>query len=449
MLEPISLYQEPISVSKAEQHAQLASTRPEHVQVGLGLSRWNEAFWVATEAILEHRLRSSLTVIGIVIGVAVVTFVAALLEGAESFVRRSAEGLGPGVVRVDKAAFQDFIGDGQAFAEALAKRPDLTIDDLVALRQRIGDRLEVGAQVDAALPVQRGNRSLDGIAVQGVTANAAALVSIKVASGRDLTDLDDQYRRAVCLIGADVADYLFPDRDSLGQRIKVGAAEYEVIGIAAPRGSSFGASQDSFIQIPLGTYAKVFGERSRSIGLLLKAKPGTELSSEEVEDLARFGLRLVRRLQPGAADNFSLTTAKSVEAVAGRLTSVVALVLYPLTAIALAVGGIVVMNMMLASVTERTREIGIRLAIGARRRDILAQFLIESTLLTLVGGAVGALSAMGLVWIAAKIANFPLAVPLWALATAVLVSIVVGLVFGVVPARRASKLNPIEALRKE
>ncbi|MFN8003016.1 MAG: FtsX-like permease family protein [Acidobacteriota bacterium] len=222
-----------------------------------------------------------------------------------------------------------------------------------------------------------------------------------------------------------------------------------MIGIAAPRGSSFGASQDSFIQIPLGTYAKVFGERSRSIGLLLKAKPGTELSSEEVEDLARFGLRLVRRLQPGAADNFSLTTAKSVEAVAGRLTSVVALVLYPLTAIALAVGGIVVMNMMLASVTERTREIGIRLAIGARRRDILAQFLIESTLLTLVGGAVGALSAMGLVWIAAKIANFPLAVPLWALATAVLVSIVVGLVFGVVPARRASKLNPIEALRKE
>jgi putative ABC transport system permease protein len=288
-----------------------------------------------------------------------------------------------------------------------------------------------------------------------VTANTAELTSLKIASGRELTDFDDEYRRPVCIIGADVADYLFPDRDPAGQTIKVGAADYQVIGVAASRGSSFGASQDGFIQLPLGTFNKVFGTRSRSVSLIVKARPNASdspdplIEIDRVEDLARFGMRQVHKLQPGQPDDFSVTTAKSVEAFAGRITGIIAIVLYPLTGIALGVAGIVVMNMMLASVTERTREIGIRLSIGARRKDILAQFLIESTLLTLSGGLVGVLIAVVLVWLASKITGFPLSVPLWALSTALIMSSTVGLVFGVVPARRASKLDPIEALRKE
>ncbi len=421
----------------------------------LGFSHWIEALKVAVAAILSHQLRSLLTVIGIVIGIAVVTIVAALLEGAQGFISDTAAGLGPGVVRIDKASFQEFVGDAQAFAEARAKRPDLTPDDVRDLRARIGDRMEVGAQVDAVLPVQRGNLSLKGINVQGVTANTAELTSLKIASGRELTDFDDEYRRPVCIIGADVADYLFPDRDPAGQTIKVGAADYQVIGVAASRGSSFGASQDGFIQLPLGTFNKVFGTRSRSVSLIVKARPNASDSSDSlveidrVEDIARFGMRQVHRLQPGQPDDFSVTSAKSVEAFAGRITGIIAIVLYPLTGIALGVAGIVVMNMMLASVTERTREIGIRLSIGARRRDILAQFLIESTLLTLFGGLVGVLIAVLLVWLASKITGFSLTVPLWALSTALIMSSTVGLVFGVVPARRASKLDPIEALRKE
>lgn len=418
-------------------------------RIKFGFSRWGEAFRVAVSAILANRLRSSLTIIGVVIGVAVVTFVAALLEGAQTYIKQTASELGPGIARIDKASFQDFLGDAQSFAEALSKRPDITIEDIEGLRQRIGDRMEVGAQIDAALPAQRGNNSLQGIAVQGVTANIAALSTIKIARGRELTDFDDDNRRSVCVIGSDVDEFLFPDRESLGQIIKLGSAEYEVIGVAVPRGSSFGASQDGFVQIPLGTFAKVFGARSRSISMLVKPKPGVEVPNEQVEEIARFGMRSQRRLSYGDSDNFSIITAKSVEAVTSLLTRIVGSVLYPLTAIALGVGGIVVMNMMLASVTERTREIGIRLAIGARRKDILAQFLLESSLLTLAGGLVGMMISTGLVWISAKLSGFPIAVPLWALFAAILISCTVGVVFGVFPARRASRLSPIEALRKE
>lgn len=435
------------SVSRASASAVQAQGRIFHIK--FGFSRWGEALRVAFSAILANRLRSFLTVIGIVIGVAVVTFVAALLEGAQNYIKETASSLGPGIARIDKASFQDFLGDAQSFAEALSKRPDITIEDINGLRQRIGDRMEVGAQIDAALPAQRGNNSLQGVAVQGVTANIAALSTIKIARGRDLTDFDDENRRSVCVIGSDVDEFLFPDREALGQIMKLGSAEYEVIGVAASRGSSFGASQDGFVLIPLGTFAKVFGARSRSISMLVKAKPGANVPNEQVEEIARFGMRTQRRLSYGDSDNFSIITAKSVEAVTSLLTRIVGSVLYPLTGIALGVGGIVVMNMMLASVTERTREIGIRLAIGARRKDILAQFLLESSLLTLAGGLVGMLISSALVWASAKLSGFPIAVPLWALFAAILISCLVGIVFGVFPARRASRLSPIEALRKE
>jgi putative ABC transport system permease protein len=414
-----------------------------------GFSRWAEALRVALAAILAHRLRSLLTVIGIVIGIAVVTVVAALLEGAQEFINKTAAGLGPGIVRIDKASFQDFVGDAQAFAEARAKRPDVTLDDYRGLRERLKDRLEVAARIDASLPIGRGGRNLDGIVVQGGTSNISELTTIKLDRGRMLTEFDDQYRRPVCLIGKDVDEYLFPETDAIGRFIKLGGSEYEVVGVAAPLGSSIGASQDAFVQIPLGTFTRIFGTRSRSISLLTRARSDQTLANSEVEELTRIAMRLQRSLQPGDDDNFSVTTSKSIEAFAGRITAIVALVLYPLTGIALGVAGVVVMNMMLASVTERTREIGIRLAIGARRSDILIQFLIESTLLTLAGGLIGVVFAALLVQLAALLTGFSLVVPVWALVAAITVSSSIGIIFGVFPARRAARLDPIEALRKE
>lgn len=413
------------------------------------LQNWVEGLQIALDSVLSNRLRSGLTIIGVVIGIAVVTLVAALLEGAQRFIADTAAGLGPEIVRIDKAAFQDFKGDGQAFVEARARRPDITIEQLSQLRERLGKRLDIGGQVDASLPVQNGNRSLDGIVFQGVTPNITALSVLKLQWGRELTPLDDQYRRAVCVIGSDVADYLFPTDIPAGKLIKLGTNQYEVVGVYAPRGSSIGASQDGFVQVPLGTYAKAFGARSRSIAILAKAKPEYELSTAELVEQVEFGMRQVRRLQPSEENDFSVTTAKSIEAFAGQITGIVAAVLYPLTTIALVVGGIVVMNMMLASVTERTREIGIRMALGARKKDILIQFLTESVLLTSFGGIIGIGLAAGLIWAVVRLTALPLRLPLWALGASLVQSLLVGVIFGVVPARRAARLDPIEALRTE
>ncbi|MBL8191668.1 MAG: ABC transporter permease [Acidobacteria bacterium] len=411
--------------------------------------RWVESLHIARDAILSNRLRSLLTVFGVVIGVAVVALVAALLESAQGFIADQTAGLGPGIARVEKAAFQDFVGDAQEFEEAKAKRPDVTIENLKTLRDRLGDRLEIGAQVGASLPVRFDNQTVNGVAIQGVTANIPFLSTLKLERGRELSEFDDLYRREVCVIGADVADFLFPAADPIGKTIKLGVFPYEVIGVYAPVGSSIGASQDSFVQMPLGSFAKLFGARSRSIGLLAKAKPGLAMTDDELEETLRFGMRQLRRLQPGEKDNFSITTAKKVQEFAGTITGIAAAVLFPLTAIALIVAGIVVMNMMLASVTERTREIGIRMAIGARRRDILAQFLIESTLLTVVGGSLGLLIATGLAWLFSKLSGLTVGLPLWAAVAALTVAVTVGIVFGVFPARRAARLDPIEALRSE
>ena len=411
------------------------------------LWRWGEAVRVAWGAITGNRLRSVLTVSGVTVGVATVVLVAALLQGAQAFIVAQTASFAPSVVRVDKASFQDFAGDGQAFAEAVAKRPDLLPEDLAFLRARYGAQLEIGAQADAGLPVRRGGQTLQGIVVQGVTPNITALTNVEVQYGREFTAADDEYRRPVCIIGTDVADNLFAGLNPLGQELRVGQLPYQIIGVAKPRGSLFGNSQDGFVMLPLGTFTRLFGTRARSLALLARGRAG--VSREETEEIIRSGLRLRRKLDFADADNFSIVTAKSVQAFTGKLTGLVGAIVFPLTGIALAVGGVVVMNMMLASVTERTREIGIRMALGARRGDILTQFLIEATLLTLLGGLLGLLVAVGLVYLIAYFTGLPVAVPLWAVAAAFLVSCTVGLVFGVVPARRAAKLDPIEALRAE
>ncbi len=428
----------------------LAGINPAALPIRSKTQHWLEAARIAFDAIVANRLRSSLTVLGVIVGVAVVALVASLLEGAQRFIAEQAAGLGPGIAKIEKAAFQDFIGDGQAFTEARAKRPDLTLEHLAALRVRLKDRIEIGSLTGASLPVRYENQSLNGLTIQGVTANIVELSTLRVARGRGFGEFDDQYRRNVCVVGNDVADLLFPVTDAIGKTVKLGSTPYEIIGVYAPLGSSVGASsQDAFVQVPLQTFAKQFGARSRSLGLLARAREGTAINDDDLEDALRFGMRQVQRLGPGEADDFSITTAKKIQAFASTITAIAAAVLFPLTGIAVAVAGIVVMNMMLASVTERTREIGIRKALGARRRDILAQVLVEATMLTVAGGLVGLLIAALMIFAGAKLTGYSISLPLWAACAALTVSVTVGVVFGVYPARRAARLDPIEALRSE
>ncbi len=409
-----------------------------------------ELITLAWDSIRASPTRSVLTVVGVVVGVAVVVIVAALLQGAQAFVVQSTAGFAPDVLRIEKAAFQDFGGDGQAFVEATAKRPDIYVEDLEYLEEQLGGEIEFGAQGDAVLPARRLSKTLVGVSIQGVTPNITNLSNISVAYGRDLTETDDRFRRNVCVIGQDIVDELFPNSGAIGQEIRLGQVPYQVVGVAEPRGSTFGASQDGFIQVPLGTFTRVFGGRSRSLAILAKARDGSGLTLDDVEERVRVAIRIKRKLVgTDQEDNFSFVTARSVQAFSASLTGIVGAIVYPLTAIALFVGGIVVMNMMLSSVTERTREIGIRMAVGARRSDILTQFLIESITLTLIGGIFGSAAGGALIWLLAWATNLPLSLPVWAVLAAMGVSCAVGMFFGVVPARQAARLDPIEALRTE
>ncbi|MDI1241019.1 MAG: ABC transporter permease [bacterium] len=411
---------------------------------------FRESISLAWDSIRVNRTRSALTILGVVVGVAVVVIVAALLQGAQAFVVNSTADFAPDVLRIEKASFQDFGSDGQAFVEAQAKRPDIFTDDLEYLKGRLGDGIELGAQGDAVLPARRGAKTLIGVTIQGVTPNITELSNIKIAYGRGLTQTDETYRRSVCIIGQDIVDELFPTTGAVGEEIQLGQVRYQVVGVAEPRGSTFGASQDGFVQIPLATFTRVFGARSRSLAIFAKAKDSVKLSLEDVEERVRVAMRIRRGLVgTDKEDDFSFVTAKSVQAFSASLTGIVGAIVYPLTAISLFVGGIVVMNMMLSSVTERTREIGVRMAIGARRRDILNQFLIETTTLTMIGGLFGVLLATGIIWVLAWGTKLPLSLPLWAVMAAIGVSCIVGIIFGVVPAKQAARLDPIEALRSE
>jgi putative ABC transport system permease protein len=411
---------------------------------------FRESFSLAWDSVRANRTRSVLTILGVTVGVAVVVIVASLLQGAQAFVVSSVATFAPDVLRIEKASFQDFGADGQAFVEAQAKRPDLYVDDLDYLVERLGSEIEVGAQGNAVLPVRRLGNTLVGVSIQGVTPNITTLSNLEIAYGRALTSTDDEFRRRVCIIGQDLVDELFPTTGPIGNEIQIGQERYEVVGVAQSRGSLFGSSQDGFVQIPLGTFTRVFGARSRSLAILAKAKDTEKMTLEEVEERVRVAIR-IRRKTVGTAqeDDFSVVTAKSIQAFSASLTGIVGTIVFPLTAIALFVGGIVVMNMMLASVTERTREIGVRMAVGARRRDILFQFLIETTTLTVIGGLWGIIAAAGIVWLLAWATGLPLTLPIWAVGAAIAVSCAVGIIFGVIPARQAAALDPIEALRSE
>lgn len=406
-----------------------------------------EATSIAVSSILSHKLRSFLTLLGVIIGVAVVTAVATVIEGANVFVKEKIATLGSGVFRVQKASLTGF-GDFQRFLEAFRKNPDLTLEDLSALRESVALADEIGAQDGSARPVKYGNVSLEGIGVQGVTSNIIALTALEVQQGRYFNQSDEEGHKNVCFLGAEVARGLFAGADPLGKEIKIGRDIYVVIGVAREVGSVLGVSQDNFIHLPLSTFFRAFGQRkSPTLTFVVRARPGSPI--ERVEDQVRLVMRTRHKLDYAEADDFSLTTDEVTQELFGAITGTVAAVAFPVVGISLVIGGIVIMNIMLATVTERTREIGLRKSVGARRRDILIQFLVEAAMLSGLGGLIGLLLAVAVMSLVASFAPIPVAIPLWAPVVAIGVSMLVGLFFGIYPANRAAKLDPIAALRAD
>jgi putative ABC transport system permease protein len=411
---------------------------------------FSEAIRIAVASLRANKLRAFLTVLGILIGVSSVIAVVAITEGLDRYMAERVLELGSKSFTVQK--MPDVITSHEAFVE-MQKRKDLTLSDVDAVRGACEACSEVGAMVATSVTVRHGRSKQKDVRVMGVTENYPRIGSVRdLTAGRQLVQADEEAARPVAVIGADVHDAFFAQRDALGRNILLETHPVKVVGVAERKGKIFGESQDNFVWIPITTWRKLYGSR-RSITIQVEAR--TMADFEAAQDQARVAMRVRRHLGFRRPDDFSIETGESVMTLWQSLTRGIYVVTIVVTAISLLVGGVVVMNIMLVSVTERIREIGVRKALGARRRDILRQFLVESVILSAFGGLLGILGAAilsgGLAMILGGImsADFSAPVRLWAVLLAVFVSSAVGLLAGIYPASRAAALDPVVALRNE
>ncbi|MGZ9219598.1 MAG: ABC transporter permease [Candidatus Binatia bacterium] len=404
-----------------------------------------EALKLAVSAILGHKLRSFLTLLGVIFGVATVIVVVSLVEGFNSYVDEKIADIGTNAFAVRKFSIDDF-SSVEALNAARRRNKDIRLDDVEALRARGGAIGDVGAKADALGQVKYGATTLSRIHISATTANMADIDRLEAESGRYFNKGEDEARRPVCFLGADVAEKLFPTSDPLGQTIRIDGRTFEVIGVGKPLGSVFGQSRDKYVAVPLSTFLALYGSR-RSLSVSVIST--SEDSYQDAIDEARVVMRIRRRLAPGEKDNFGIITPSAINELRDKIFGTIQVAAIGVTSISLVVGGIVIMNIMLVSVTERTKEIGLRKSIGARRSDILKQFLAESTMLSLFGGAIGISIAYAVAKLVAVLTPVPTVLPWLAVTVALLVSGSVGLVSGVYPAWRAARLDPIEALRAE
>lgn len=404
-----------------------------------------EALKLAFAAILGHKLRSFLTLLGVIFGVATVIVVVSLIEGFNAYVDEKIADIGTNAFAVRKYSLDDF-SSIEALNAARRRNKDITLDDFDALRTRGGAIREVGARADALGDVKYGPTTLFRVHISATTANIADIERVEAQSGRYFNEGEDASRKSVCFIGADVAEKLFPVSEPVGQTIRVDGRSYQVIGVGKALGSVFGQPRDMYVTVPLLTFLASYGSR-RSLSVSVTSA-GPENYQAAIDE-AQVVMRTRRKLNPNDKDNFGIITPKAINELRDKIFGTIQVAAIGVTSISLVVGGIVIMNIMLVSVTERTKEIGIRKSIGARRSDIVKQFLAESTMLSLCGGAIGISIAYLLAKLVAVLTPVPTALPLLAVTFALVVSATVGLVSGVYPAWRAASLDPIEALRSE
>lgn len=404
-----------------------------------------EALRLALAAILGHKLRSFLTLLGVIFGVATVIVVVSLVEGFNHYVDEKIADIGTNAFAVRKYSIDDF-SSVEALNAARRRNKDIRLEDVEALRERGGAIADVGATADRLGEVKYGPTTLSRIHISATTANMADIQRIEAASGRYFIKGEDDTRRSVTFIGADVAEKLFPHSDPLGQTIRIDGHVFQVVGVGKTLGSVFGQSRDNYVAVPLSTFLALYGSR-RSLSVSVTST--SEATYQDAIDEARTIMRIRHRLNPNDKDNFGIITPSAINELRDKIFGTIQVAAIGVTSISLVVGGIVIMNIMLVSVTERTKEIGLRKSIGARRGDILKQFLAESTMLSLFGGAIGISIAYALAKLVALLTPVPTALPWLAVTFALFVSASVGLISGVYPAWRAARLDPIEALRAE
>jgi putative ABC transport system permease protein len=402
-----------------------------------------ETLKLSLDALRAHKLRSFLTLLGVILAVTTLVFVMSVIAGLNLYVAERVANLGANVFIVDRFGI---ITSRDAFIKA-QKRPLITMDDYERLRERMKLARAVAAEEDRDVQTRVGDIIMENTSVMGATANFADVRNLNIAEGRFITPADDEHHSDVAFIGSDLATKFFPNVDPLGKSIRVGTHSYEVIGVAEAIGSAFGQSQDNYMIMPINTFLKGWHRQTDWAAIFIQA-PNAEMMAAS-QDEARMLLRAWRHLDYNAPDNFAILGSDSIMALWHDLTGNLAFVAMALVSVFLVVGGIVIMNIMLASVTERTREIGLRRSLGARKMHILLQFLTESAVLAAFGGFIGILTAYLAVFLVKAAFSFPMETPLTAVILSLCLSTAVGLFFGIFPAMRAAKLDPIEALRAE
>jgi putative ABC transport system permease protein len=408
-------------------------------------SFYADATKIALQSIFAHKLRAFLTLIGIIIGVASVVVVGASISGLNTYVtEKISKILGVNHFMIDRV-----IGHGRMTEEeweAMDKRNKrLKWDDFEWLQQHCTFCKEVGAQLGAGLDLKHEGQELFNTRIFGVTANMGDIENKVIEEGRFIVPSDVEHSSYVVVIGAELRDKFFPGKDPIGKEIKIKDYPFLIVGVEEARGSMFGQSLDNNCYMPITTFGRLWG-RQRS--LQLHAKTENREAFDATFEQARIALRNYHKLKGNDPDDFGMLDTEQVNNSVDQLTGGIAVVIMPITMISLLVGGIVVMNIMLVSVTERTFEIGLRKALGARRNQILVQFLIESSILTSLGGTLGLLLAAFIAWLISTTTPIPMTITITYMVMSVGFSGIIGMVAGIYPAFKAAKLDPIMALTK-
>jgi putative ABC transport system permease protein len=403
-----------------------------------------EAFWIALEALRTHKLRSFLTLLGVVIATTTLIVVMSVINGMNLFIADHIANLGANVFIVHQYKWAQGY---EAWLKARRRNQPIRIEDFEFLRDNLKGYKNIGAQAwmnSSDNQARYKGRSVYEVEISGETPNMIDIGQTKVEAGRYINDTDYAHESMVCFVGQDLVSAFFPNVDPLDKEIQVNGIPFRIIGIAEKLGSMFGESQDNFVQVPLTAYQKVFRNRP---SLAVSVQASNSMQMAVLEDEVRALMRARRHTPYNEDDTFGINASETIMDSWHRLTASVFAVTIGIVAVFMVVGGIVIMNIMLASVTERTHEIGIRKSLGARRRDILMQFVIESAMLAGSGGVIGILLAL----LVSKIVDiyFTSSVPLSAVLVGLLLSTAVGLFFGIYPAKKAANLEPIEALRTE
>jgi putative ABC transport system permease protein len=407
-----------------------------------------ETLKLALSAIWAHKLRSFLTLLGMIIGVTAFMVVLSLLVGFSAYVDEKIAGVGSNSFTIRRFSFSDF-KDTDSIAEAQRRNKELTFDELNFIKERAQLIDKIGAK---ALPnsreVKRGGETVRDIRIEGVEPVVGEIEKVDIAEGRFFTETENNAAMRVCFVGSDIPKKLFPQGGALGSEITIQGIPYKIIGVQVEKGTIFGQPQDSFVQFPIKTYGNNFGglRGSRGIYFVVSAR-NDKVFNDAVEE-ARSLMRIKRKLEFGEKDNFGILTPDAITGFKDSIFGAIGTVFLMVPTIALVVGAIVVMNIMLVAVSERTKEIGIRKSLGARQGDILKQFLFESGALAAMGGIIGLILAY-LIGIIISYYVIETRISILAGILAIVVSGGVGILSGLFPAWKAARLDPIEALRAE